>query len=215
MHSVSFHHLELQWSLLITHLLIEAKQKSGGRFLVFWIIWLHCLHLPLFSYRFFFFNLLIYLAVLGSISTSFFTSRNHFRPQRSTEEATEKNQDVSQSRLSVLGLLGTRGQYEGAGWSEGFCCPSERHPLWFWSPDLGHLKLCLLKALSSRRPRELTGVSMEQAWCRAPTFFLAAAWFFWKEEEKEAKKEGKEGRGGGKRKKRNHQQILKWMETEP
>ena len=62
MHSVSFHHLELQWSLLITHLLIEAKQKSGGRFLVFWIIWLHCLHLPLFSYRFFFFNLLIYLA---------------------------------------------------------------------------------------------------------------------------------------------------------
>ena len=37
MHSVSFHRCELQWSLLITHLLIEAKQKSGGRSLVFWI----------------------------------------------------------------------------------------------------------------------------------------------------------------------------------
>ena len=62
----------------------------------------------------FFLNLLIYLAVLGSISTSFFTSRNRFRPQWSTE-ATEKNQDVSQSHLSVFGVLGTRGQYKGVG----------------------------------------------------------------------------------------------------
>ena len=82
-------------------------------------IWKHQLFslfsCPFEMYVIFFLNLLIYLEVLGSISTSFFTFRNHFRPQWSTEEATEKNQDVSQSHLSVLGVLGTRGQYKGVG----------------------------------------------------------------------------------------------------
>ena len=78
-----------------------------------------------------FFLRIIYLAVLGSISMSFFTSRNPFRLQGSTEEVTEKNQDVSQPHLIVFGLLGTRGQYTGTRWSVGFGCPSGGHPLWF------------------------------------------------------------------------------------